>query len=80
MTASKMLIFLESMPKDLATHVVLSAISMNTENLAKAVELAAAINALRIAEEAHRLAGEKAEVIVQNTMEEFQSKLKSGIK
>lgn len=77
---SKIQQFLDSIPEDLATHVVLAGLSLSPEKLAKAIELAAAVNSIRILQEEQRRAGEKAEVIVQNTMAEFQSKLNSGVK
>lgn len=81
MTAAKMLMFLDSLPQDIAAQVVFAGLSLSTEKLAKAVELAVALNAIRVLEEEDRRAGEKARVIVENTMADFQSKLTtSGVK
>lgn len=73
--ATKMQQLLETLPQDLSRMIVLSGLSLKPETVARAVEIAVAIHALRKLDEARALAGDKAERIVENTMADFQSRL-----
>lgn len=74
-TATKMQQLLDTLPHDLSQMIVLSGLSLKPEMVARAVEIAVALHALRKLDEARALAGDKAERIVEDTMADFQSRL-----
>lgn len=76
----KMSQLLQSLPRDLATLIVFSGISLKPEKLAEAIKMTSDLNMMRILEEQKAQAALKAEQIVESTMTEFQAKLSPEVR